>query len=131
MARVLRAVYDLLSSDQRRRAAVLLLLMLATAAFELIGIGSVLPFLSIAMDPTIIHRNEVLSCAYMSFGFSSDTTFILFGGLVMLAIIIVMNLVSAFTLWVQTRFVQGLSHSISVRLMGLYLAKPYTYFRIS
>ena len=128
MARVVKAVYELLSPGEKRRAAGMLALMLVTAFFELVGVGSILPFLTIAVDPDIVHRNEALSWAYTTVGFEDLMDFIIFAGAVMLAIIVLMNLVSAVALWTQMRFVHNVGHAISTRLLDRYLAKPYPYF---
>ena len=128
MGRVLKAVYDLLSAEERRGAAGILVLMLVTSGFELLGVGSVLPFLSMATDPDIVHRNEVLSAAFVALGFESVTSFIVLMGVVLIVLILLMNAISAVAMWTQMRFVYRVGHSISMRLMGRYLAKPYTYF---
>jgi len=126
--RVARAVYELLSPGERRRAAGVLVLMFVTAFFELLGVGFILPFLTIAIDPGAIQRNEWLNRVYAGLGFQDTTSFILFAGVLLLAIIVIMNLVSALAVWVQMRFVYRVGHSISVRLMEHYLTKPYAYF---
>ena len=128
MRKVLKAVYDLLSADERRRVAGILVLMLVTSGFELLGVGSVLPFLRMATDPDIVRQNEVLSAVFVALGFESVTSFIVFAGVAMIVLIVLMNAVSAVAMWTQLRFVYSVGHSISMRLMGRYLAKPYTYF---
>lgn len=128
MRRVLKAVYDLLSADERRGAAGILVLMLVTSGFELLGVGSVLPFLRMATDPDLVHSSEVLSAAFVMLGFESVTSFIVFAGVAMIVLIVLMNAVSAVAMWTQLRFVYRVGHSISIRLMGRYLAQPYTYF---
>ena len=65
MGKILGAVYDLLSPAERRRAGGILVLMLAAAGFELIGIGSVLPFLRMAMDPDIVRQNREIGRAHV------------------------------------------------------------------
>ena len=125
---VFRAVYELLSRGERRRAAGVLALMLVAAFFELLGVGFILPFLTIAINPDAIQGNPVLSLVYAGLGFEDTTSFVVFAAVVLLAIIVVMNVVSALGVWVQMWFVYQVGHSISVRLMQRYLAKPYTYF---
>ena len=125
---VFRAVYELLSRRERRRTVGVLALMLVAAFFELLGIGFILPFLTIAIDPDVIQGNPALSFVYASLGFEDTTSFILFAAVILLAISVVMNVVSALGVWVQTWFVYRVGHSISVRLTQHYLGKPYTWF---
>ena len=125
---VFRAVYELLSGRERRRTAGVLVLMLVAAFFELLGVGFILPFLTIAIDPDAIQGNPALNFVYVGLGFEDATSFILFAAVVLLALIVLMNVMSALGVWVQTRFVYLVGHSIAVRLMEHYLAKPYMYF---
>lgn len=128
MLNVLKTVYELLSPYERRRAAGVFVLMLGTALFELLGVGSILPFLSIATDPDIVHRSETLNWLYTNLGFESLTNFIIFAGVVILAIIVLTNLIAALSVRAQMWFVYNVGHGLSVRLMDRYLAKPYAYF---
>ena len=124
----LRTVYELLSRRERRRTAGVLALMLVAAFFELLGVGFILPFLTIAIDPDAIQGNPALNFVYVGLGFEDTISFILLAAVVLLALIVFMNVMSALGVWVQTRFVYLVGHSIAVRLMQHYLTKPYMYF---
>jgi len=118
----------LLSRRERRIAAGLLVIMVAQAGFELVGIASVLPFMSVAADPGIIHRNAWLARAYEWGGFTTDTGFLTALGLAVIAALALSNGVSAFTSWAALRFVWGTHHRLANRLLRGYLAQPYAFF---
>jgi ABC-type bacteriocin/lantibiotic exporter with double-glycine peptidase domain len=102
--------------------------MLFTAFVELLGVGSILPFLSMAMDPDIVQRNQILHTLYVGLGFRTFENFLVFFGMAILVLFVVMNVVSAFATFAQIRFAYHVGHSISCRLMDAYLSKPYSYF---
>ncbi len=98
------------------------------ALFQALGVASVIPFVSLVMDPTIINENPYLSWAYSFFGFQQVRSFIIAAGLAMLAIIIIGNLISALAIWLKTRFAWRKNHQLSTALLEKYLSLPYSYF---
>lgn len=128
MVKTLKTIYALLSPSDRRRASVVLVLMVATACFALIGVGSILPFLTIAMDPTAVQQSPVLNWAYVNSGLRTIPDFVMALGVVVLVLIVAMNVVAALSFWTETRFIYGATRSLSVRLMEQYLSRPYEFF---
>jgi len=126
--KTLKTVYALLSPKERRSAGVVLALMIVTAFFEVVGVGSILPFLTVAMDPTTVQRNSTLNWAYQLSGLSSLSDFVLLLGVAILFLIVLMNGVAALALWTQKRFAYGFAHALSTRLMERYLSWPYEAF---
>ncbi len=98
------------------------------ALFQALGVASVIPFVSLVMDPTIINENPYLSWTYSFFGFEQVRSFIIAAGLAMLAIIIIGNLISALAIWLKTRFAWRKNHQLSTALLEKYLSLPYSYF---
>ncbi len=101
---------------------------LAAALFQALGVVSVLPFLELVMDPDMVQEQKWLNLLFVSLGFQSTFSFTIFVGCVMLAILLVGNVVSAFSAWLKVRFVWQKNHSISSALLRKYLSLPYTYF---
>ena len=54
----------LLSSNERRSAALLLLLILIMALLDMIGIASVLPFIAVLINPSIIDTHFILNSMF-------------------------------------------------------------------
>lgn len=118
----------LLSSSEKRSALVLFLLMFSVAVGEVLGVGSVLPLITILAEPDIIESNRFLAGIYESIGFQSREQF-----LVVLCSVFFIILMSSLALktvgvWVQLRFSFLTSHRLSCRLVGGYLAQPYQWF---
>lgn len=128
MLKTLRTIYALLSPRDRRRAGVVVALMLANACFALLGVGSILPFLTIAMDPEAVQQSQILNWAYVNSGLQTVPEFIMALGLVVLGLIVVMNVFAALELWADMRFIYGFAQSLSLRLMQRYLSRPYEFF---
>lgn len=125
---ILRKLYQILSVQDRKLAVRVLALMMATAVLELLGVGSMLPFLSVIANPDIIQTNAFLGWLYNAFSFSSTENFIIFFALGILGLIISSSAVLVYSLWKQLQFAYGAGHSLSTRLAENYLKKPYSYF---
>ena len=128
MGKTLRITYELLSPRDRRHACVVVALMVVNACFAFIGVGSMLPFLSVAMDPDAVQRSAMLNWAYVNSGIATIPDFVMALGIVTLILILLMNVVATLTFWVEIRFIHDFAHSLSLRLMRNYLSRPYEFF---
>jgi ABC-type multidrug transport system fused ATPase/permease subunit len=128
MTDLFKKLNEICTSQQKRKAALLLICMLVSAAMEMIGIASVLPFMMILSDPTIIEENQHLNLLYSAFGFSSQHSFLVFLGSLVFTLILLSNSVKAYTAYAIIRFSNTFSHDLSVRLITLYMNRPYEWF---
>lgn len=128
MLSTLGKLLRLLTPRERRRGALVVLLMVAMAFFEVAGIASVMPFLTVMGDPEMIERNAYLSAVYATLGFDTHRNFLIalagFGLLVLLLATSV-RLIAQFAL---IRFAQMRRHSVSRRLLYRHLSQPFEYF---
>ena len=79
---------DLLDARERRDAALLFLVMLVVGFLEMIGVASVMPFISVASDPEIIFRNEHLKWLFDLFGFTEANDFLVFLGIIVFIVVV-------------------------------------------
>lgn len=118
----------IIAPQEKRQLLVLFVSILLAALFQTLGVVSILPFMSIVMQPEIIESNRWLNWLYNSLGFTGVNSFIVFMGILMLFIIIIGNLTSALATWLKVRFVWRKNHNISSALLKKYLSLPYVYF---
>nr|WP_279311367.1 ABC transporter ATP-binding protein [Salinibacter ruber] len=98
------------------------------ASLQVASVASIMPFLSVASDPSIIQENEYLRWAYATFGFDDDRSFLIALGLGALLALVVSNVFIILTRWAMERYSWGRNHSLSRRLLRSYLYRPYEYF---
>jgi ATP-binding cassette, subfamily B, bacterial PglK len=123
-----RQMLDLMSRGERRRLLFLLPAVTANAIMQVIGIASVMPFLAIVASPEILQTNAYMRWTYETLGFQGTTAFMMFVGLMVLLTLILSNGFAAWTQFRLMRFSWDLNHSLSVRMLQTYLAKPYVFF---
>jgi len=100
----------------------------AMAFTQALGVASILPFIGLILEPSIIFENRWLFFFYGSLGFQSVQSFTIFAGVLMFAVILLSNAISALTTWMQLRISMMNSHRLSKRLLEKYLTMPYTFF---
>ncbi len=121
-------VISLLTPGERKRLGLVVLGAIFMALIEVIGVGSIMPFMAVAAKPEIIHSNEFLKMAYVFLGFNSDTSFLIFLGVAVLLFLIITNVSQALMHYIKVKFTSMRRHSLSQRLLEGYLGQPYTFF---
>ncbi len=121
-------INDLLEKKEKKKFLLLIFFSITVSFFQALGIASILPFMDMVMDPSVVEKNEMYFYFYELFNFTSPESFLFYTGLLVLAIILIGNLISAFTTWFKISFVWQNNHRLSESLLKKYLSLPYTYF---
>lgn len=119
---------DLFDRKERWQFFLVLVVALAMAVFQAIGVASILPFINIVMDPSVIHNNRWLNYFFNFFNFESVSSFILATGFTVLGLLVIGNIISALSTWLKINFVWKKNHKLSSDLLKKYLSMPYVYF---
>ena len=121
----------LLSSHERKKAGILLIMITIMSLLDMIGVASILPFMAVLANPSLIETNIILKTIFQTsnvFGVETDKDFLIFLGFTVFILLIVSLSFKALTNYVQIRFVQMREFSIGKRLVSLYLGQPYSWF---
>lgn len=125
--RTARKIWALLTSTQRRAALAMLGLMVIGMLLETLGIGLVIPGLSLMMQGDPGARYPSLKALKNALGQPSDVDLIVGGMLVLVTVYTVKTLFLAYLAWYQARFVYGVQAELSQRLFVGYLRQPYSF----
>jgi len=128
MLKVLREAIALLERGERARLGRLLALTLLMGLLQMVGVASIMPFMSVVTNPGIVQENAWMRAVYDFMSFDSTSQFLFFFGIVVLVLIALGNTVAAVTNWLLLRFVWDTQHALSVRLLRRYLGEPYAFF---
>ena len=121
----------LLSPKERTQAAMLFFMLLITALLDMIGVASILPFMAVLMNPTLIETNSILNYIYEIsgiFGVENNQHFLFVLGIGIFGLLIFTLFFKAITTYLQIRFAQMREYSIGRRLVEGYLHQPYSWF---
>lgn len=89
--------------------------------FEMITIASLIPFISVISDPSLIVGNQYLNLIYNYFEFTNNNNFIVFLGLFFLSLVIFSNISYLLNIWVTNFFIFKIGAQISENLFKYYL----------
>ena len=127
MGSLFRKIRDLLTQAQRKNAAILLALMLFGMAFEMVGVGLVIPAIAILMRDDIATRYPVAAPVIGWLGYPSHESLVIGAMFGLVGVYLFKGLFLAFLAWCQTRFAFGVQAEMSHRLFAVYLRQPYTF----
>jgi len=126
--RLLRQLNSLFNRRERWQLLVLSVALVIRAGVELVGVASIMPFMSVVAEPELIQTNPYLREAYERLGFTSEIAFITTLGVAVVAFLILANAFSALAVYGMTRFSWGMHHKLAMRLLKGYLRMPYSFF---
>jgi ABC-type multidrug transport system fused ATPase/permease subunit len=112
-----------LAADRGRFYFVVFLCILG-AAVELVGVGSLYPFLSLLSKPDLVRANDILRFLYEFGEFQSIETFLLWSGWLALITFFLANVFLFLKNAYITRFCVYQNSQVSVKLLEAYLRKP-------
>jgi len=125
---MLGKIFSLFNSREKQQVYWLFLAIIVRGLVEVAGVASIMPFIAVVSDPAIIHTNKYLTYLYVVGGFASTRTFLIVLGMIVFAIILFNNLLSALTEWALVRFTCLRGHTLARRLFAKYLSQPYSFF---
>jgi len=121
----------LLTPIERRNALLLLLMFVIMALIDMIGVASILPFMAVLTNPSLIETNMILNYMYQVsniFGVENDQEFFFALGFLVFIILIISLIFKAITTYIEVKFLQMCEYNVSKRLVEGYLHQPYIWF---
>ena len=128
---IFKKILCLLNLRERRLAGVLLVLIIIMALLEMIGVASIMPFIAVLTNPSLVETNFALNKMFQAssmFGVEDNQQFLFALGILVFILLVVSVTFKALNTYAQIRFVQMLQHNISKRLMERYLNQSYSWF---
>lgn len=129
MFKIYRRLAGILDRRERYQALLVFTFSIVVAGAEVVGVASILPFMSAVSDPSAIETNGLLRFLRgLVPGDVTETGFLIILGIGVLFLLVGSLVVRAVGIWIQVRFSMLRSHSISFRLMKAYLYQPYSWY---
>ncbi len=127
----IKKLLDLLTPSELERAGVLMGMILVMALLDMLGVASILPFIAVLANPSLVETNPMLSWGYKfsaNLGVASIEQFLFLLGLLVFILLVSSLTFKALTTYAQTRFALMREYSIGKRLVEGYLYQPYSWF---
>ena len=104
----LKKLIYFLTPHERKRAFLLLLMILLMALLDMIGVASIMPFIAVLLNPSLIETNVILNKTFQvlgMFGVETNQQFLFSLGVLVFLLTIISIAFKALTEYVQYRFV--------------------------
>ncbi len=113
--------------DRRERISVVAIctLMVVVAFLEVVGIGMILPFISMLSDPQLTLKQPSLRTLYEATGAQSVHGFQLFLALALFGVYVVKNVIAGLLGYLMSKFAFDKQSLLSRELLRGYLMRPY------
>ena len=119
---------SILSKRQRIGALLLATVLFFAMLLEVLGLGILLPLLSLIIDPEKINQNKAVNEVKLLFDDISDKEFVIYCLLLFLVFYLLKTLFLAYLSYRQNKFLTGVTNNVSNNLFQNYLKQPYTFF---
>lgn len=126
-----KKILHLLTPKEFRKACLLLIMIIIMAILEMIGVASILPFVTVLTNPSIIETNFILNHMFQAssiFGVEDNQEFLFSLGILVFILLVTSLVFKAITTYTQIWFVQTLQYSLSKRLLEKYLSQSYSWY---
>ena len=121
----------LLSPREIKKAGLLMILMIVVAFLDMIGVASILPFVAVLTNPSLIETNIFLINMFKistEFGVDTSRQFLFALGVLVFLLLIISLIFKALLSYLQARFVHIREYSIARRVVEIYLSQSYSWF---
>ena len=129
--KIFKKLIYLLTAYERKRAGLLLIMIMIMAFLDMIGVASILPFMTVLTNPELIETNIILKNMFEIFdlfGVKNNQEFLFALGILMFVLLIISLSFKALTTYAQTQFIQMSEYNIGKKFVEGYLNQPYSWF---
>ena len=121
----------ILTAQERKKIFLLLCMALTMALLEMVGVASIMPFISVLVNPEIIETNSILNTMFeasSTIGIETKQHFLFFLGILCFSLLILSISSKGVNIYFQIMFITMCKHNTAKRLMEGYLQQPYSWF---
>ena len=120
-------IFSIFTPRDLRHCACLVVVMIVGAVLEAVGIGAILPLISLMGQPDFLDRHVEIAAYAAKLGVTTHTGLIIGLSLLLILLYILKNLYLTWQLRLQINFSIFNQIQFSKELMASYLAKPYLF----
>lgn len=127
MYNLIKRLMIILTPGQRKRFYVLQILVLIMAFVEVLGIASIIPFMALVGDISLLYEDTIISNMYELSGINSESQFIFMLGILVLITLFISAAISMLTLWRLSMFANYVGTEIATSLYIFYIQQDWLF----
>lgn len=122
-----KRLYKILPISSRKGLGLVICTSLITAIFETASVASILPFMAVVMDPSMLTKYQWLNSILNYLNIQTQQGGVIFTGAITVLFLALGNTVTATNLWIQTNYLAKARRALSTELFKGYLYLPYVF----
>lgn len=124
----LKKLFLILTAEQKKRFFLLQILVILMTLFEVIGIGSIGPFMALVGNDKLIYKSKIFIDIYRMSGASTPMDFLFLLGLCALSTLILSSVISMITTWMLSIFSYKVGIEIADSLFEYYINRDWLFY---
>ena len=124
MLNIIKQLFSLLTPTQRKRFYLLQFLVILMAFMEVIGVASIIPFMSLVGDMSQLQQETIYAQVFRASGLTSESDFVLLLGIGVVVMLFISGSISMFTTWRLAMFGTQIGAEVSTSLY-VYFIKQF------
>ena len=125
---MIKKLNSLLTKRDKQFLLGLLFFSIVISLVETVGVGIIMPFISVANDFSKIESNKYIYGVYSFFHFNSEIKFVIYFGIGLIFFYIFRAVINLTYFYLLNRFSQGRYHLLAYRLFENYIGMEYKKF---
>jgi HlyD family secretion protein len=122
-----RQLLNLLTIGQRKDFIFFQVLLVIMSFLEVIGIASIIPFMTLVGDMSVLRQDTLIAKFYYFSGFSSENDFVFLLGIGVFIFLFIASIFSMFSTWKLSMFAFEAGAEISNKLYNHYLSQNWMF----
>lgn len=127
MLNIINQLFNLLTSNQRKRFYLLQLLVILMAFMELLGVASIIPFMTLVGDMSQLQQDTLYAHMYKFSGITSESEFVFLLGVGVMIMLFISASISMFTTWKLSMFGSQIGSELSTRLYNHFIKQNWLF----
>lgn len=127
MIKRFRQLLNLLTIGQRKDFIFFQVLLVIMSFLEVIGIASIIPFMTLVGDMSVLRQDTLIAKFYYFSGFSSENDFVFLLGIGVFIFLFIASIFSMFSTWKLSMFAFEAGAEISNKLYNHYLSQNWIF----
>ncbi|MFR3819181.1 MAG: ABC transporter ATP-binding protein [Fusobacterium varium] len=123
-----KRIKKLFSKNEMKKLLGIAIFSIIISLNEVVGLSTIVPFMAMVTNQSIIFENKYLKLIYNFFNFESTKNFIFYFGIIIVIIFLIKNILNIFFNYILVSFSQNSYYQFTCKLMENYLKYPYQNF---
>lgn len=118
----------ILNKEQKRNCCLVFLFILTGSVFEMLGVGSLLPFLESMLNPDKVLQKWYGQILMGIFGVNDSTALLILLGIGVIVLYLVKNAIVLLSVYVQNKLNARINRELATSMLNSYMKRPYMFF---